>query len=82
MGVYTGKIWIGCENDGQPLVGAYQGANDAASCEQVWPSQMRYRCTARKADGTATVCTPTEAKREGWKVLFRFPPADGRFSRR
>lgn len=71
------RIWIGCTSDGAPLVGAREGANTAAANEQVWPSQMAHRCTAMRPGVGAIVCTPTEAKREGWRIIAMFPRADG-----
>jgi len=60
------------------------GAGDPNMCacsEQVYPSQMQHRCVA--LDGNEKVIvTPTEAQKNGYRILAYFPKADGSLSRR
>ena len=79
----TYKIWIACTEDGFPIVGAACiGDHEAmAAEEQIYPSQMRHRCTAKTADGKVVICTPTTARTAGWDILWTFPTADRSMSR-
>lgn len=78
----TYQIWIACTENGMPIVGTACIGDRAtmADCEQIYPSQMAYRCTAMAPDGI-TICTPTQARDAGWKIIARFPQADGSMRR-
>ena len=60
------KIWIACDGDGVPGVGAkiknqWESDGVLADAEQVYGSQIKYRCTFRDNYGTHSIMTPTRA---------------------
>lgn len=75
------QIWIGADKDGRCLIGASKMQNKAVAVEKIYPSQMEYRVTAKRADGSVTVTTPNTAKQLGCVIIERFPRADGRLGR-
>ena len=73
------KILIGT-TDGVPRIGA-ASAHDCAITDKVWPSQLRYRVTARTAEGQIIITTATQARKIGATVIAAFPRADHAHSR-
>ncbi|NIO76828.1 MAG: hypothetical protein GTN69_13350 [Armatimonadetes bacterium] len=74
-------IWISTDKAGTPMVGAHMMDDSTVSSEQIFPSQMAHRCTARTKTGRVTICTPTNAGVMGWEILAYFPRADGSLGR-
>ena len=71
-------IWISTDNHGTPKIGAHmRDAETETDAEQIYPSQMAHRVTARDDAGHVTICTPTEARQSGWIVLNTYPAAYG-----
>jgi len=68
----TYAIWIGTNNNGSPLIGAAACDAYGDRFEKIFGSQFPHRVTARKEDGEVVICTPTEAKQQGYDVLRYF----------
>ena len=69
----TFPIWIGYTRDeGAALIGA-RAIDEAGGvrAERVYASQLRHRVVVQTEDGYR-VCTPTEAKRQGWYIVDWF----------
>jgi len=82
------RIWIKTDKHGTPGVGADSITDDEVVCaEKIFPSQMAHRVTAamndRHGDGTRqiVICTPTEARANGWQIIAHYPRANGAFKR-
>jgi hypothetical protein len=74
------KITIGTDN-GTPCIGA-NAAKGCAVVTKVWPSQLRYRVTARLPSGEVVIVTRTAAREIGATVIAEFPRADHAHARR
>lgn len=71
----TYRIWIGITDNGRPVIGAHNGANDPDICpisEQVYGSQIPHRVVARDDNGDWHLCTPSLARVAGWEIVQRF----------
>ena len=76
------KIWISCDKNGVSGVGAkiknqWKAEGVLADAEQVYGSQIKYRCTFRRSNGTMAIMTPTAAwaaqERGEGKFCYYFP---------
>lgn len=73
------KIWIGTTS-GHPCIGA-DASRDCAVRTKIWPSQLRYRVTARTPNGDVIITTRTKAQQISAQVIAAFPRADHACSR-
>lgn len=68
------KIWIWIDRSGIPRTGAgsFGWQEDAIDREQVYGSQLKYRCVAETPRGPR-IMTRTRALRDGYRITWTAP---------